>query len=165
MDRTTFATWKYQHAGAGYRHRARVALAAALLVAALVAGTLFADKSMAPAIILFLLALVTYFHSRKVILVGPRYFICGNVIVYYANVTRMALNDGAGTLRLVTASGQNFTLERDNFPTGARKADKITKNKAAKFAKVSANLIAKVQRASPAVETMGMARSRGAATP
>jgi hypothetical protein len=157
MDGTTFATWKYQHAGAGYRHRARAALTGALLVAAMVTGTLFADQTILPPIILFVLALIAFFHSRKVILVGPRYFICGDAIVYYANVTRMALDDRAGTLRLFTASGQGFTLERDKFPTGARKADKIAKNKAAKFAKVSASLIGKIQRASPAVETVGTA--------
>ena len=46
-------------------------------------------------------------------------------------------------------------LERDKFPTGARKADKIKKNKAAKFDKVSSKIIEKVKKAAPRVDMIG----------
>ena len=40
-------------------------------------------------------------------------------------------------------------VERERFPTNARKKDKIAINKAAKFSKVSARIVEKVRRATP----------------
>jgi len=151
MDEARFATWKYQHAGAGYRSRARLIWAAVFF-----AGALTAFRLPPLAIGLLIASLVLFFTSTKKIFVGPRYLICGQTIVYYNNVVRMTLEEGSGVLSLVTAANQTFVLERDKFPTNARKADKIKKNKASKFAKVSANLIAKVLRAVPQVETSGI---------
>ena len=54
-----------------------------------------------------------------------------------------------GTLELFGADGQVLRLERDKFPTNARKADKITKNKATKFEKVSSRIIERVLHAAP----------------
>mgnify|MGYP003491276646 CR=1 FL=1 len=48
---------------------------------------------------------------------------------------------------LVCANGESFALDRSKFPTGARTAAKLTKNKAAKFDKVSAKIIDKVTKA------------------
>ena len=86
---------------------------------------------------------------------GPRYLLCGNSIVYYANVNRLTLSGANGTLRLQSQNGKSFVLERDKFPTGARKADKIKKNKAAKFDKVSSKIIEKVKKAAPRVDMIG----------
>ena len=48
-----------------------------------------------------------------------------------------------------------FAIERERFPTNARKTAKIAANKEAKFAKVAEKLIAKIRHASPAVEVSG----------
>ena len=46
--------------------------------------------------------------------------------------------------------GPVLRLERDKFPTNARKPDKITRNKATKFEKVSARIVEHVRKAAPA---------------
>jgi hypothetical protein len=154
MDATKFATWKYQHTGAGFRNPKQRIFAAILLLGALIAQ--FRFHALPASIPLCIMGLIAFFYSAKKIFLGPRYLICGSSIVYYNNVVRLALDEDAGNLLLVTAADQSFTLERDKFPTGARKADKIIKNKAAKFTKVSQNLIGKVLRASPGVQTTGI---------
>lgn len=155
MDATKFAAWKYKHEGAGYRSRKQPIVAAALFGGAVVAH--FSVHFPPVSIALLLIALITLFYSAKKIFLGPRYLICGSNIVYYNNVVRLGLDEAAGQLQLLTASDQTFTLERDKFPTNARKADKISRNKAAKFTKVAHNIIAKVQRAVPGVHTSGLA--------
>ena len=60
-----------------------------------------------------------------------------------------------GSLHVQSANGQSFVLERDKFPTGARKADKIAKNKAAKFEKVSNKIIEKVRKANGDADVSG----------
>lgn len=86
---------------------------------------------------------------------GPRYLVCGEVIVYYGNVDKIVVDRDGGRLTLISASDRRFTIERERFPTGARKTHKIAANKAAKFAKVAAKLVEKVRHASPAVEVSG----------
>ncbi len=84
---------------------------------------------------------------------GPRYLLCGYTIADYGNVRRMALSllawhasnsfwrrGGPGT------RGSSAT----KFPTNARKPDKITRNKATKFEKVSARIVEHVRKAAPA---------------
>ena len=56
----------------------------------------------------------------------------------------MVLSRSSGTLELFGADGPVLRLERDKFPTNARKPDKITRNKATKFEKVSARIIERV---------------------
>jgi hypothetical protein len=87
---------------------------------------------------------------------GPRYLLCGQTIVYYANVKRLTLSRGTGTLRVQSNNGQSFVLERDKFPTNARKADKIQKNKAAKFDKVADKIIDKVRKATTSADLIGV---------
>ncbi|MDD2741356.1 MAG: hypothetical protein PHV02_03725 [Rhodocyclaceae bacterium] len=154
MHTTPFATWKYKHDGPGYRHPKQRPVAAVLLLGALLAQ--FALRLTPLAIPLFLLALIVFFFSTKKLLLGPRYLICGSTLIYFNNVTRIMLDQSAGRLSLTTLSQQNFTLEREKFPTNARKADKISKNKAAKFDKVSKSVIDKVRRAVPDVQTSGI---------
>jgi hypothetical protein len=155
MDTSTFAAWKYKHDGAGYRSRRQW-----LVVAILCGGALFAELRLHQpplAIALLLIGVVVALLRSKKIFLGPRYLICGSNIVYYGNVVRLALDKTAGSLHLVSANQQRFTLERERFPTNARKTDKIARNKAAKFSKVAHNIIAHVQRAAPGVETSGLA--------
>lgn len=155
MDESRYAAWKYKHAGAGYRTRGRTLLAAALLVAALIA----VRPALPFALGLLVASLALFFVTKKKILVGPRYLICGPSLVYYRNVSRMTLNEDTGILQLFSGGDTPFVLERDKFPTNARKTPKIARNKAEKFAKVSRSIIAKVLRDAPTVETTGIPRA------
>jgi hypothetical protein len=95
---------------------------------------------------------------KKQILVGPRYLICGAEILYYANVVSGNLDSNHGVLRLATASGQEFRLEKNRFPTNARKDFKIELNKNAKFAKVSGKILTKVRKFSPQAQITNFTR-------
>lgn len=154
MDASKFAAWKYKHEGSGVRSRKQQIIALILFIGALVVH--FSFHLLPLSIGLCVIAVLTLLYSTKKIFVGPRYLICGSTIFYYNNVISMALDEASGSLRLVTASDQIFTLQRENFPTNARKADKIKKNKAAKFSKVAQSIIGKVLRATPGVETRGI---------
>lgn len=139
--------WKYKHAGPGTRSRGQKLLAAALLL-----GAVAAFREPPLAIFLFIAGLVALFAGSKKILLGPRYLICGSEIVYFANVERVDRDDVAGTLCLAAADGPPLVLERDKFPTNARKADKIARNRATKFAKVAERIVSAVHAANPAAE-------------
>jgi hypothetical protein len=99
--------------------------------------------------------LIAWFSAPRQLLLGPRYLLCGNAIVYFGNVKRMTLTRSQGKLRLECTNGKAFVLERDKFPTGARKTDKIAKNKAKKFDKVSSKIMEKVRAASANVVMIG----------
>ncbi len=148
MDESRFAAWKYQHPGAGYRSRQRLLWAAALFIASL----FFASKLWPLAIVLFIASLITVLTSTRKILVGTRYLICGSEIVYFANVERVDRDDVAGILRLTGNDGRSLLIDRDKFPTNARKAHKILNNKLAKFTKVAERIITHVQAANPAAD-------------
>jgi hypothetical protein len=154
MDASKFAAWKYKHEGKGFRSPKQKIAALSLFVAAILVyyGFHFLPLSIG----LCVIAAVILLYTSHKIFVGPRYLICGSSILYYNNIVRMSLDEASGKLLLVTASNQNFTLQRENFPTNARKDEKIRKNKAAKFTKVSQSIIGKVQRLSPDVETGGI---------
>ena len=104
---------------------------------------------------LLLVPALAYLMAGKFLKLGPRYLLCGKSIVYYANVKRVVQSTAKGSLQLQSTNGQMFVLERDKFPTGARKADKIAKNKAAKFDKVSAKIIEKVRKANGDADVSG----------
>jgi hypothetical protein len=152
MDLKKFSAFKYRHEGSGGITAQRWRVVKILLGVALVAVVaLFPMGWFA-----LLLPLIAYVTAPKMLYVGPRYLICGPRIVYFSNVTSIALEESAGTLRLVSSKTGNFLLERDRFPTGARKTDKIKANKALKFDKVSAKLIERVRRAVPEVGLKGI---------
>ncbi len=149
MTPTQFASFKYQHPDPAGRSRKRMWFVYGSLVVAVLAIVVFDPL---PAAFLLLVPLLTWLIRDKELLLGPRYLLCGKTIVYYANVKRMTLLPAQGKLRMVCINGQSFVLERDKFPTGARKADKIAKNKAAKFDKVSSKIIEKVRKATKHVD-------------
>jgi hypothetical protein len=101
------------------------------------------------ALVSFALPFLVFLGRDRVLTVGTRYLICGDEIVYFANVTQMTLNEPNGRLDLMLADNRRFVLEREKFPTGARKPSKIAANQAAKFNKVSARIIDRVRRARP----------------
>ncbi len=94
---------------------------------------------------------------KKQIRLGVRYAIVGNTIVYFRNVRRMELKAGHA-LTLYWGQDRSLKIEQSRFPTNARKDEKIAKNKAAKFEKVSGKIIDRVLHASPSVELTGIDR-------
>jgi hypothetical protein len=145
MTPTQFASFKYQHDGKGNRSQKRIWFACGCLGLALLALAVFGPI---PGFVLLLVAVVAWLVTTRELMLGPRYLLCGTSILYYANVKRMTLSRAQGKLRLVCHDGQSFVLEREKFPTGARKPAKVAKNKAAKFDKVSGKIIEKVRKAS-----------------
>lgn len=144
MTPTEFATFKYQHSDSVVRSKQRMLFAGASLVVALLATVIVFPFGA----VLLLVPLIAWFSAPRQLLVGPRYLLCGNAIVYFGNVKRMTLAPAQGKLRLECTTGKAFVLERDKFPTAARKSDKIAKNKAKKFDKVSGKIMDKVRAAS-----------------
>ena len=145
MDDSAFAAFKYRHTDAGTISGQRKIIAAILLLLGLLGLFVFIPFGL----ICLFGALVAFLVRDKKLLLGPRYLLCGNQLFYYANVSRVSLSSDAGSLLIETVNGRRFTLERDKFPTNARKAPKIAANQAAKFNKVSARIIDKVRRARP----------------
>lgn len=94
---------------------------------------------------------------KKQIRLGARYAIVGNTIVYFRNVRKMEFKAGHD-LTLHWGKDRSLRIEQSRFPTGARKQEKIAKNKAAKFEKVTGKIIDRVLHASPTVELAGIDR-------
>lgn len=145
MTPTEFARFKYTHTEAVTRSRARTLFVVTSLAVAVLVMGLFAFLL---GLVMLVVPLVAWMTAPRQLLLGPRYLLCGTAIVYYGNVKRLTLSAAQGKLRLECLNGKTFVLERDKFPTGARKANKISKNKAAKFDKVSAKIVDKVRNAS-----------------
>lgn len=103
-------------------------------------------------LLVFAIPLLIRFAVPRELLIGPRYLLCGSDIVYFGNVDKVVLDEARGRMTLISGARPCFVLEREKFPTNARKSDKIAANKAAKFAKVSAKLLERIRQASPAVE-------------
>lgn len=147
----SFAVFKYKHGSRTGMTPLRRKWAIGSLVLAVVGAIALFPGGLA----LFLLPLLVWLTVPRQLALGPRYLVCGEAIVYYGNVDRIVLDPQAGKLTLVSAGDRRFTIERERFPTGARKSHKIAANKEAKFGKVAAKLIEKVRHASPAVEVSG----------
>jgi hypothetical protein len=152
MTPTEFATFKYQHADKVSRSKQRIVFA---LVSLVVAVAVIGLTGSPVGAFLLVVPAIAWFSVPRQLLLGPRYLLCGNAIVYFGNVKRMTLTRSQGKLRLECTNGKAFVLERDKFPTGARKKDKIAKNKAKKFDKVSGKIMDKVRAASANVVMMG----------
>lgn len=153
MTPTVFASFKYQHTDPVTRSPGRLQFVVASLAVALL---VIVWTGFVPGAALLVVPLVAWLSATRQLHLGPRYLLCGNSIVYYGNVKRLTLSRAQGKLNLVCANGESFVLDRTKFPTGARKAAKITKNKAAKFDKVSAKIIEKVRAASTHVNLIGV---------
>lgn len=159
MDNSQFSTFKYQHSDAVHRGTLRKVVAIVFLALSgwsfFYASNHISDGFIPVAIITLFISLVIYSAVPRNMMLGPRYLLCGQTIIYYANVVRIILHRNGGTMELHTAKGKAFILERDKFPTGARREPKITKNKTDKFNKVSSKIIEKVQQVQPNVEKIG----------
>lgn len=150
-ETASFAVFKYQHGTAtALSPRRRQAIIATLVLAA-IGSIVFFPFGLA----LFLVPAIIRVTVARQLLLGPRYLICGEAIVYYGNVDQVLVDRSSGKLTLVCAGNRRFAIERDKFPTNARKAHKIAANRHAKFDKVAEKLIDKVRHASPAVQVSG----------
>lgn len=154
MDANKFIIWKYNHDGPGYRSPQRVWGALGLLLAGGIGFTVAAPLGA----LLCFAALAVFFSTQKALYVGPRYLICGNRILYYANVRRLTYHEARGQLILSLIDGKDFLLESSRCTTNARKADKIARNQAKKFGQMSQRIIRRVLHHFPAVETVGITR-------
>ncbi len=144
MDTPRLNAWKYTHDGPGERKRWQTPLAIILLL-----GSALSYKLLPLPFFLLVGGLIALFASSKQILIGPRYLICGPHILYFANISRVERDNVAGRLILSNGDAMPLIIDREKFPTGARKSDKIKRNRQAKFAKVADRIIMQVQAANP----------------
>lgn len=87
----------------------------------------------------------------KPLLIGSRYLIVGDRIVYYQNVTQARLDEEKQTLTLSSDRCKNLVIAAEKFPTNARKSEKIKINKTAKFEKVTGRILDRLRLAAPDV--------------
>lgn len=147
LEQPKLASFKYKHGSRiNLSGRRKIAFVVTLLVALVVAKLLFPFGLLA-----LIVPAMIYLAGGRTLVLGPRYLICGDQIIYYANVTELKLSEAEGTLSLQTGKAIPFVIERERFPTNARKAPKVAANKAAKFNKVVARVTEKVRRASATV--------------
>ena len=154
MDKTptaTFIHWKYKDGAPLPLGAARRALFYVSLVLALVGAV----AAFPGGVVLIAIPLLIRFAVSRQIAVGPRYLLCGEDIVYYGSVDKVELDAEAGRMTLHCGGHRRFVLERDKFPSNARKSAKIAANQAAKFAKASTKLLERIRQASPTVEVSG----------
>ena len=149
MDQPQLAVFKYKQGGRARFSGKRKAFLVVGLILVLVMAILVFPAGLPACIV----PLIAFFGGARTLCVGPRYLICGDEIVYFANVTQVKLSKAAGSLSLQTASGKTLLIERAKLPTNARKANKIAANQAAKFNKVSAKIVDLVRRAAPAARS------------
>ena len=152
MDREKFAVIKYDHGERMSLDGARWIWLAFILVVAF--GLLFVSFPLS--LVLGGVALVVVGRQPKRLYLGPRYLICGNKILYYANIQRVTLEADRGRLVLESSTGGVLVLDQERFQTNARKPDKIVAHKATRFDKVARKLVRHVRRASPNAELEGV---------
>lgn len=147
MDRVApqMAVFKYKHGGKVALSKKSLGFVVVTTVLAAVVAFFARPEGFAA----FLVPLIAFFNRTGTLSVGPRYLVCGPNIVYYANVTHATLSEAGGRLDIVTNGGKTFSIEREKFPTNARKAPKVAANKAAKFGKATGKIIDKIRRAAP----------------
>ncbi len=142
---SAFTRFRYRHDDAIIRSRKRIGIAAASLA---LAAVVMALESVVVGALLLAVPLVAWLTTPRQLLLGPRYLLCGNAIVYYANVKRMTLSPTLGKLRLECTNGMAFVLERQRFPRRVRTTEKLIRNRATRFDNLSTRIIGHVRAAS-----------------
>ena len=169
MDKSRYSIFKYRHRqSVSFTPGQQRRIIAGLLIAGLVFLYLSAPAGVVCGFIL-LVYLIRIWPLSNQLLLGPRYLICGNRVLYYANIAQLGL-PAPGRLEIREQGDMPLILTQDDFPTNARKPDKIARNKQAKFDKVKLRILEKVVAANPAVELVGLkpsefTRRTGAGTP
>ncbi len=159
MDRKKFAVIKYDHGERVGLSTARKLCFVVFVVLAL--GSVFIFF---PASIFLGVAAAFAAKQPKEIYVGPRYLICGNKVLYYANIQKVILERDVGQLTLESSTGQVLMLDQYRFQSNARKLDKIAAHKEARFNKVALKIVDRVQRASPNAQLKGILHLRATGT-
>lgn len=146
MNKPRFVVFKYKHGDPMPVPAGQKILAGILLLAGV--GFLFV---LPPVTIgaLIVAAIVYFVPPSGQLKIGPRYLICGNTIIYYHNITRITKYEGY--LEVHTATGSSLTVHQGNFPTNARKSEKIAANTLAKFEKAAERILAKARAVCPSV--------------
>lgn len=140
-----FARFSYQHADGVNRSTLRIWFTGASLLIAVATTAVLAS---AFAAVLLAVPLIAWLATPRQLLLGPRYLLCGNTIIYFGNVKRMTLSPTLGKLRLECTSGTAFVLERRRFPRSTRMAENLLKSKTTRFDRLSARIIEQVRAAS-----------------
>lgn len=87
--------------------------------------------------------------SPNSILIGGRYLVVGNDVVYYNNIDKAHIDKKNRVFTIKTGLGKTVEIKAENFPTDARKPDKIANNKAGKFDKVAEKIALRMQDVKP----------------
>ena len=151
-DLKAFISLRYAHAGAAVPSRGRRWLCASGVVMGLLVGMTLDVAGF----LLLLFPLILWLSVPKVLLIGNRYLLCGAEIVYFANLRAVVVSEPEGRLQLLGQGGRALVIERARFPTNARKQEKITRNKAAKFDKLVRKVVERVRKAVPNARIEGM---------
>lgn len=138
---TAFACFRYKHTDAIIRSRQRIVFVGATLALALAVAAMFGAAIGA---VLLAVPLFAWVAAPRQLLLGPRYLLCGNTIVYFGNVKRMTLSRAHGKLRLECTNGTTFVLERRRFPRSVYAVEKIVKIQATRFEKLATKIITQV---------------------
>jgi hypothetical protein len=142
---TAFTRFAYQHDdGVNHSPQRILFVGASALGAIAVMGLL----SVAIGAVLLGIPLLVWLATPRQLLMGSRYLLCGNTIVYFGNVKRMTLSPALGKLRLECTSGTAFVLERRRFPRSTRMAESLLKKPTTRFEELSAKIIEHVHAAS-----------------
>lgn len=137
-----FTCVRYQHTDGVTRSRQRLMFVGCTLALALAVATVFAAPVGAA---LLAVPLLAWLAVPRQLLLGPRYLLCGNTIVYFGNVKRMTLSPVHGKLRLECTNGTAFVLERRRFPRSVRPIEKLVKTQATQFDRLTTQIIAQVR--------------------
>jgi hypothetical protein len=144
LELPQLAVYKYKHIGrVALSYQRKKWFVISLLVSMLVAKLFFPIGALA-----VLLPVIVYLGGVRTLIVGPRYIVCGENIVYYGVVKSFELSVPKGTLSLQTARGKPFVIDRDRFLKG-RRDGQVIKDPALLFDEVSARVIESVKRLSP----------------
>lgn len=147
-----FAVYKYKHGQRMTPSRAHLGWALGFFGAGVL--TLFFVFPLALVLIAVGAWQVWGRRAENGLMIGPRYLICGNTILYYRNLRRVA-SSARGVLELYGSTGAPLRIEQGRFPTDARKTDKIERNTRAKFDKASALIVERARAQVPEVEVVG----------
>lgn len=153
MAKKDFASYKYNtptgsavSIGTLVRHK----LFMLLLLLAVGAAVYFFPHGLF-ALMVPLIAYLFIRSSQNCLIIGNRYLINGNQIIYFKTIQRLVKTQSGQTLKLIGHSGNAVTIEQDRFPTNARKPQKIAINKRNKFNKVCDKIISRMALESPSV--------------
>lgn len=118
------------------------------VVVGLVGGASFLVPALFPVVFLAVIVLAVWTWTRREkLILSDRYLIAGDQIVYFANVRSAVWEERR--LLLSHLDGKLFVLEADRFVARSRKAPKIARFRAEKFAKVADRVVKRVRALAP----------------